>query len=506
MSLSIIDAIRDPNLLGASFKDLSTWRAWLVVLRALFGLPMDDAADLELFTQCTGLTAPPAEGTREGVIVAGRRSGKSFISAVIAVYLACFRDWTPYLSPGERGMIFIIATDRLQAQIIKRYVSGIFSASPVLSRMIEKETQDEIHLRSRVTVAVKTCSFRTIRGYTVLCAILEETAFWRSEESANPDREVLQALRPALSTTGGYLILISTPYSRRGILWELHKKNYGQPGRTLVWQAPSVTMNPTLDLAVIEAALLDDPQAARSEWLAEWRSDIESYLGVEQIEPCVVPDRGDLPRIGGVEYSAFMDPSGGRRDSFTCAVCHVEKSGKVIVDVLRERRPPFKPSEVVAEFSTLLKSYGVTAATSDRYGGEWVTEAFRKHGITVEPSELSTSELYVELVPLILNGAVEFPDDKRFLAQLTSLERRPRSGGKDIVQHYPGSHDDLANAAAGACVTASRAAVDSGPIFVQTKRTVFRYGERYEDANTRPVGGGDFERGFREWQRTVKKI
>jgi hypothetical protein len=264
-------------------------------------------------------------------------------------------------------------------------------------------------------------------------------------------------------------------------------------------------MNPTLDPAVIESALLEDPQAARSEWLAEWRADIETYLGLEQVEPCVVPDRGDLPRIGGVEYSAFMDPSGGRRDSFTCAVCHVEKSGKVIVDVLRERRPPFKPSEVVAEFSTLLKSYGIMAGTSDRYGGEWVTEAFRQHGITVEPSELNTSELYVELVPLVLNGAVELPDDKRLVAQLTSLERRPRGGGKDVVQHYPGSHDDLANAAAGACVLASRAAVDAGPLIVQTKRTIIRYGDRYGDADVRPIGGGDFERGFREWQK-VRKI
>jgi len=505
LTVSIIDAIRDPNLLGASFRDLSTWQAWLVVLRTLFGLPMDDAADLALFNQCTGLTAPPAEGTRESAIVAGRRSGKSFISAVVAVYLACFRDWTSCLSPGERGMIFIIATDRNQAGIIRRYIGGILSASPVLSRMIERETQDEIHLRNRTTIGIKTASFRTIRGYTVLCAILEETAFWRSEESANPDREVLQALRPALSTTGGYLILISTPYSRRGILWELHKKNYGQPGRTLVWQAPSVTMNPTLDPAVIEAALADDPQAARSEWLAEWRSDIETFLGLEQIEPCVVPDRGDLPRVKDVAYSAFLDPSGGRRDSFTCAVCHVEKSGKVIVDVLRERRPPFKPSEVVAEYAALLKSYGVMSATSDRYGGEWVGEAFRKHGIEVPPSELSTSELYVELVPLILNGAVELPDDKRLLTQLTSLERRTRAGGKDVISHYPGSHDDLANAVAGACVLASRAAVDSGPLIVQTKRTIIRYGERY-GADVRPIGGGDFERGFIEWQRTVKKI
>jgi len=34
------------------------------------------------------------------------------------------------------------------------------------------------------------------------------------------------------------------------------------------------------------------------------------------------------------------------------------------------------------------------------------------------------------------------------------LERRARSGGKDLVTHYPGGHDDVANAAAGALVAA----------------------------------------------------
>jgi hypothetical protein len=322
--------------------------------------------------------------------------------------------------------------------------------------MIELERQEQIDLKNRVSIGIKTCSFRGIRGYTVACAILEEVAFFRSDESANPDKEVVNALKPSLATIPeSLLISISTPYSKRGILFETFRKYYGQAGKTFVWKSESSKMNSTLDASIIKDALKDDPAAARSEWLAEWREDVQTFLSQDAVEGVVIPGRGDLPKIDGVSYSAFLDPSGGRNDSFTAAICHSEKSGKIIVDVLRERRSPFRPSEVVSEFSAVLQAYGITSAKSDRWGGEWVSESFRKHGITVEASEFSVSELYVEFLPIILNGAVELPDNARLTAQLVNLERRTRTGGKDLITHFPGGHDDLANAAAGAVVATS---------------------------------------------------
>jgi hypothetical protein len=60
-----------------------------------------------------------------------------------------------------------------------------------------------------------------VRGRTVAAALLDEVAFWRSEESANPDAEVLAALRPSMLTIpNSPLLAISTPYSRRGVVWQ----------------------------------------------------------------------------------------------------------------------------------------------------------------------------------------------------------------------------------------------------------------------------------------------
>lgn len=473
--MNILQAIRDHNLFGGLFKGPESWHAWEIYLSALFGLPITGAPDLALFKGCTGLEAPPANRARESFVICGRRSGKSFVSSIIAVFLACFRDWAPYLSPGERGWVFVIANDKNQAGIIKKYISGILHGTKLLKGRIENETKEEIELKGGVGIAVKTCSYRTLRGYTLLAAILEEMAFYRSEESANPDKEILAAVRPALATIPESVLLgISTPYSRTGMLWEQYRSYFGKPGGPLIWLAPTRVMNPTIDGRLIERALREDPQAARAEWEAEWRDDVEAFISQELIEAVTIPGRHELPRAEGVQYLGFIDPSAGRQDSMTLALAHRSKlTDKIVLDVLRERRPPFQPKAVVSEFSEVLKAFGVSEVESDRFAGEWVAEAFRDHGITVKPAAMTASEIYQNFLPYVSNGTVELPDDKRLRAQLVGLERRARSGGKDQITHFQGGHDDLANAAAGACVMAAGMGSAGGAFFGFSKRSFY---------------------------------
>lgn len=454
--MNIVQAIRDRNLFGSLFKDPKSWHSWTVYLSFLFGLPID-AEDLDLIRRCSGLISPPAERVRESYVICGRRSGKSFISAIIAVYLAVFKDWKPYLSPGERGWIFIIANDKAQAGIIKKYISGILHENRLLRAKIQNETKEEIELAGGVGIAVRTCSYRTLRGYTLLAAILEEMAFYRSEDSANPDREILAAVRPALATIPESVLLgISTPYSRTGVLWEMFKNHFGKPGGPLIWTAPTRTMNPTIDAGLIEAALIEDPQAARAEWEAVWRDDITAFISADVVEAVTIPGRIELPKVSGTHYFGFIDPSGGRQDSFTLGISHREAEGRIILDVLRERRPPFQPKAVVSEFADTLKAYDISAVEADKYAGEWVPEAFREQGISVRPCAMTASEIYLNFLPMISNRSVELLDIKRLHSQLIGLERRTRGGGKDLITHYPGGHDDAANSCAGACVLAEK--------------------------------------------------
>jgi hypothetical protein len=221
----------------------------------------------------------------------------------------------------------------------------------------------------------------------------------------------------------------------------MHRAHYGKEGdEILVVQADTRSMNPTVDAAVIARAYEEDEAVAAAEYGAEFRRDIETYVPRETLDRCMVPDRAELPPMGGVSYSAFVDPSGGSSDSFTLAIAH-NKDGNGVLDAVRERKPPFSPEAVVAEYATLLKSYKCSIVTGDRYAGEWPREQFRKYGIEYRPSEKDKSSLYVDL--------------PRLVAQLTRLERRTGRTGKDSIDHPPGTHDDLANAAAGALVLVS---------------------------------------------------
>src|SRR5215203_2054205 len=140
--LTILDALEDEKLFAPWFRDPSTWFSWRVFLAALFGLPMKDD-EIAVYRRCTGRTEPSPVGTvQEAWLVCGRRAGKSFVLAIIAVFLACFFNWRPYLAPGERGTVLIIATDRRQARVIFRYIRGLLTNVPMLARMIERETAE----------------------------------------------------------------------------------------------------------------------------------------------------------------------------------------------------------------------------------------------------------------------------------------------------------------------------------------------------------------------------
>jgi hypothetical protein len=129
-----------------------------------------------------------------------------------------------------------------------------------------------------------------------------------------------------------------------------------------------------------------------AEYGAEFRSDLEAFVSREVVEAVTAPDRHELPPASDVAYVAFTDPSGGSADSFTLAIAHAEQRDDrtvAVLDCVRERRPPFSPEAVVAEFAELLGHYGVRAVTGDRYAGEWPREAFGRHGIVCEVSELA---------------------------------------------------------------------------------------------------------------------
>ena len=449
----MLKALDDPALFGPHFKG-DTWQPWRAFLAALFALALSPEA-LALYTRHTGRTSAPTAAFVEAVLIVGRRGGKSRVLALIATFLACFRDYAPHLAPGEVATVAVLASDRRQARSIMRYVSGLVSAVPLLKAMAVDEREDSLTLNNRVVIEVSTASFRTTRGYSFAAVLADEVAFWRSDEaSANPDTEILRALRPGMaSIPGSVLLLASSPYAKRGELYRAFRQHYGKDdARVLVWKASTGDMNPRIDPAIIAEAYEADPESARAEYGGEFRDDLADFVTRETVDAATAWGCRERHPEPGVTYAAFCDPSGGANDAMTLAVAHLTPEGVAVLDAVRETRAPFDPEATVAEFADLLRTFGLSRVTGDRYGGLWPRQRFSEHGIEYEASARPKSDLYLDLLPLLNARRVELLDNPRLSAQLVGLERRTARSGRDTVDHTPGGHDDIANAVAGVLV------------------------------------------------------
>jgi hypothetical protein len=116
----------------------------------------------------------------------------------------------------------------------------------------------------------------------------------------------------------------------------------------------------------------------------------------------------------------------------TLAVADRQDSNIVMLDALREWRPPFNPADVIGEASELLKSYRVGRVYGDRFAGEWCRQPFREAGVAYEISAQSKGDLFINFLPLLNANRVRLLDHQRLIGQLCSLKRRTSRGGRDI--------------------------------------------------------------------------
>jgi hypothetical protein len=460
-TVTMREALTDKKLLGRVFERGllrgDSWLPWRALLVGAMGeeLTADERA---AFTRLTGRSHEPVERVDEFVAIAGRRSGKSRGISVLVGYLACLVDHSSVLSPGERGVVLCLAPTARQANIVLDYTVGVLEQSPVLSRLVKNKTADCISLTNGIDIEIRPASFRGVRGVTCVAVICDEAAFFFSDDtgSTNPDTAILDAVRPSLLTTNGMLAMISSPYARRGILYEAWNKHWGEKGdkSVLVAAGSSKDFNSTISQKRIDRAYAEDPVAAQTEYGGIWRSDIEAFLSLEAVRAVVMPGVFELPPQPGRQYFGFCDPSGGSSDSMTLGIAFRTDEGGAVLVCLRETKPPFSPAAVVAEYVQVLRKYGCEEVYGDAYASQWVEEPFRNLEIRYRQADKNRSEIYLEAMAAINSKQVSLLYNPKLVQQLVSLERRTSRSGKDSVDHRANQHDDLANAGMGAVIYA----------------------------------------------------
>ena len=466
--MNIINAITDKNLFRPFLQDgkgkISSWSNWITALRALYGFELLPRRAV-LIEECTGRDYElfPLDGFNTALLLTGRRSGKSRIAAVCGAYEAVLSGREQLLSKGEIGMVAIIAPTTKQARIVRNYLRAIFE-TPILSAEIVGETREGFELANGVIVEILVGDWRTVRGYTLLAVIVDEVCFFGldAESKVRSDTELIRAIKPSLATTNGRLICISSPYAKKGWAYKQYKKNFGNDyGKVLVWNCPSRTMNPLLPQSVVDEAMEEDKQAALSEYMGQFRDDIAIFLPREVIESVVKSGRKELLPKTGITYCGFVDMSGGRSDDAALCIGHKGEK-KVVLDCITRYKPPHNPYKVIGRMADKLRKFKIRRVVGDNYSAEFVKQAFESNGFRYVKSPLPKSALYLELLPAICSGGIELLDEEITINQLSSLERRTRSGGKDRIDHPQGGHDDLANVVAGVSFIASKRKIKVG--------------------------------------------
>jgi hypothetical protein len=282
----------------------------------------------------------------------------------------------------------------------------------------------------------------------------------KSETSATPDIELMNAVMPSLGRFGhdGVLLVGSTPFAKRGILYEGFRTFHGvDDPAALCWVSPTRLMNPSFSQAVIDAALAKDYAKNAAEYLARFRDDVSGFLTREAIDACVMPGVRERGPQAGIKYVGAVDPAGGGPDSYTLAIAH--RVGDIMVlDAIRERKG--SPEAATQEYAA-LKSYGIGTVTGDNYAGTWPKEAFARYGITYIKEDRPRTAIYLAVLPLINSQRVELLDGQpRMLVQFLNLVRTAGPSGRDVINHPErgGYHDDLSVAASLALMLASVAA------------------------------------------------
>lgn len=462
------------------FQGAADWSRWRAFLKAVYGLGSTmTREELQTFRECTGRRHPPEKQVRKAWCACGRRARKSAIGGLVGVYQATRRDYRKYLAPGEVAAVLVMSKDKDDAQQIHNYQKAILDTPAMRHHIQGQPMVERTTLTRNMEIRIRAAGATGGRVRACVCALLDEIAFFPTEDAANPDREIIKGIIPSFAGKPDTLLLsMSSPFAKRGELYEAYVRLFGTIGdgvdTELFWKSPTVRMNPDPMVAMdVQAAYDDDPLGADTEFGANFRPDKMQFVDEAVLKACTETGVHELeavlpPTIGLHDpepilwnYHGFVDTSGGSDDWMCCAVAHWDYLRKVaVLDAFRIWQPgldgPFNPKIATEEAANFLRVYGLHSVSGDAYGSQWVVSEFSSRRITYGVSEKTKHQIYKDFMPTLNHHGCRLLDVKVLFEQLKKLERRVTPNGQERIDHPADGKDDVANACCGALELAVR--------------------------------------------------
>ncbi|MDW7730687.1 MAG: terminase family protein [Bacillota bacterium] len=206
-----------------------------------------------------------------------RQSGKSTVSAILAVHRALF-------FPGS--LILLISPSlRQSGELFKKVLEELDKIPDQPRRTENNKLSLQFESKSRIVSLPSTEG--TIRGYSGVSLIIED-------ESSRVDDALHYAIRPMLAVSGGRLLLLSTPFGKRGHFFEEWTSGKGWEKIEIpASKCPRISKN---FLAEEKRALGD--WHYRQEYECQFMENIDSVFRTDDIEAAICEDLKPL-KIGG---------------------------------------------------------------------------------------------------------------------------------------------------------------------------------------------------------------
>lgn len=373
-----------------------------------------------------------------GVWALGRRSGKSLMASICAIYAAVMLsdEYRKYLRPNENFYIICVANSNEQAKIIIRNIKDLLNNSYYLQNLIKKEYSDSLELINNCIIKSIPTSSRTARGLPVGLLIFDEIAFSLEGESNASAESLFRALSPAVAQFDslGKILMISSPYKKQGLFWDMYRN--GKNGKHLTIQAvnhPSWEVNPTLSKEFLKQEKARDPELFDVEYGANFFNNLNSYLHSDMVERCINYDRDALlynPKYEGA-YFCSIDPSLGFRDAYAVVIAHFEDE-KLIIDYcfqfevkkLSQVATGICVDEVVKTIAEFNNIYGgFQKILVDQFNSQVLIQ--RLSALNIEGFNWTNNnkkEAYEKLKVSINSGNLELYNHPKLISELKNLQ------------------------------------------------------------------------------------
>ncbi len=210
-----------------------------------------------------------ARGT---ILLCSRQSGKSTVSAILALHEAMYT---------QGALVLLLSPSLRQSQELFRKVKDAYSVlpSPAVRASEESALRMEFSNSSRI-VALPGKDDSTIRGFSGVTRLIVD-------EAARVSDALYQAARPMLAVSAGRIILLSTPFGKRGFFF----REWTEGGSA--WHRTKVTA-------------YDCPRISR-EWLEQERKQIGAWWFAQEYEVEFQEDVSSVFRHADIQAAVDYD-------------------------------------------------------------------------------------------------------------------------------------------------------------------------------------------------------